>query len=138
MLSRPVIAILCKLSSIITFLGMASLIKITADRIPPGEAVFFRSFFAIPIIVGWLWIRKEIATGFKTENPLGHFWRGLVGTTAMGLYFTGLGLLPLPEVTAIGYATPLFIVILAAMFLAKLILADSLLAGKFSAAVFSA
>jgi drug/metabolite transporter (DMT)-like permease len=48
---------------------------------------------------------------------MGHFWRGLVGTSAMGLGFAGLGLLPLPEVTAIGYAAPLLVVIFAAMFL---------------------
>jgi len=34
-----------------------------------------------------------------------------------GVGFTGLGLLPLPEVTAIGYAAPLLVVIFAAMFL---------------------
>ena len=44
---------------------------------------------------------------------MGHVWRGLFGTAAMTLTFTGLGLLPLPEVTAIGYATPLFTVIFA-------------------------
>jgi drug/metabolite transporter (DMT)-like permease len=43
----------------------------------------------------------------------------LVGTTAMGLGFAGLGMLPLPEVTAIGYAVPLFVVIFAAMFLGE-------------------
>ncbi len=37
----------------------------------------------------------------------------------MGLGFAGLGLLPLPEVTAIGYAAPLFVVIFAAMFLGE-------------------
>jgi drug/metabolite transporter (DMT)-like permease len=42
-----------------------------------------------------------------------------VGTTAMGLGFTALGLLPLPEVTALGYAAPLLTVIFAAMFLGE-------------------
>jgi drug/metabolite transporter (DMT)-like permease len=37
----------------------------------------------------------------------------------MGLSFTGLGLLPLPEVTAIGYAAPILVVIFAAMFLGE-------------------
>jgi drug/metabolite transporter (DMT)-like permease len=37
----------------------------------------------------------------------------------MGLTFAGLGLLPLPEVTAIGYATPLFTVIFAALLLGE-------------------
>ena len=50
---------------------------------------------------------------------MGHLWRGLVGTTAMGLGFTALGLLPLPEVTALGYAAPLLTVIFAAMFLGE-------------------
>jgi drug/metabolite transporter (DMT)-like permease len=50
---------------------------------------------------------------------MGHLWRGLVGTTAMGLGFAALGLLPLPEVTAIGYAAPLLTVVFAAMFLGE-------------------
>jgi drug/metabolite transporter (DMT)-like permease len=37
----------------------------------------------------------------------------------MAMSFTALGLLPLPEVTAIGYATPLFVTIFAAMFLGE-------------------
>ena len=49
----------------------------------------------------------------------GHLWRGLVGTSAMGLGFTALGLLPLPEATALGYAAPLLTVIFAAMFLGE-------------------
>ena len=44
---------------------------------------------------------------------------GVVGTCAMGLGFAGLALLPLPEVTAIGYAAPLLTVVFAAMFLGE-------------------
>ena len=98
---------------------MASLIKATADSVPSGEAVFFRSFFALPVIFIWLLVRREFRTGLKTSNPMGHVWRGLAGTVAMGLGFTGLGMLPLPEVTAIGYAAPLLTVIFAAMFLGE-------------------
>jgi drug/metabolite transporter (DMT)-like permease len=98
---------------------MASLIKATSDHVPPGQAVFFRAFFALPVIVVWLACRHELTVGLKTANPMAHVWRGLVGTTAMGLMFTGLGLLPLPEVTAIGYAAPILVVIFAAMFLGE-------------------
>ena len=114
---QPLRGILFKTLSVCTFMAMASLIKAASAEVPPGQAVFFRSFFALPIILGWLAIRGELATGWKTSNPVGHFWRGLVGTSAMGLMFTGLGLLPLPEVTAIGYAAPLLVVVFAAMFL---------------------
>jgi drug/metabolite transporter (DMT)-like permease len=116
---RPLRGISLKIASVLVFITMAAMIKATAAHVPPGEAVFFRSLFAIPVIVVWLAFRRELATGLRTENPMGHVWRGVVGTTAMGLGFMGLGLLPLPEVTAIGYAAPLLTVIFAAMFLGE-------------------
>lgn len=118
---RPMRGILFKVASVVTFILMAALIKSVADRVPPGEVVFFRSFFAIPVILVWLGLRKELALGVGTKNPLGHFWRGLIGTSAMGLGFAGLAFLPLPEVTAIGYAAPLLTVIFAAMFLGEVV-----------------
>lgn len=114
---QPLRGILLKVMSVCVFVAMASLIKASSGHVPPGEAVFFRSFFAIPVIVVWLAYRRELRTGLKSANPMGHVWRGVIGTSAMGLGFAGLGLLPLPEVTAIGYAAPLLVVIFAAMFL---------------------
>src|SRR5690242_9269582 len=104
---NPLRGILLKLASVGVFVAMQALIKATSDTIPPGEAVFFRSTFAVPVILVWLASSQGLASGLRTANPLGHFWRGLMGTTAMGLGFAGLGLLPLPEVTALGYAAPL-------------------------------
>ena len=114
---NPLKGIALKLASVTMFVTMSSLIKATAGHVPPGEAVFFRSFFALPVILGWLWLRGDLATGLKVGSRMGHFWRGFVGTAAMGLMFTGLGILPLPEVTAIGFAAPILTVIFAAMFL---------------------
>ncbi|PZQ96704.1 MAG: EamA family transporter [Cereibacter sphaeroides] len=116
---RPLRGISYKIASVLVFTVMAVLIKAVADRVPPGEAVFFRSLFAIPVIMGWLAWRRELATGLRTVQPLGHVWRGVVGTSAMGLGFAGLAYLPLPEVTAIGYAAPLLTVVFAAMFLGE-------------------
>lgn len=116
---RPGLAVALKLSAIFLFTIMAALIKATSDAVPPGQAVFFRSFFAIPVILVWLALRGQLRNGLLTRNPMGHFWRGLLGTTGMGLTFAGLGLLPLPEVTAIGYATPIFTLILAALMLGE-------------------
>jgi drug/metabolite transporter (DMT)-like permease len=116
---RPLRGIAFKLASVLVFIVMASLIKATAAHVPAGQAVFFRSFFAMPVILVWLALRRELGTGLKTANPMGHLWRGVVGTLAMGLGFAGLGYLPLPEVTAIGYAAPLLTVVFAAMFLGE-------------------
>ena len=114
---HPLRGIIFKVMAVCLFMFMASFIKAASLEVPPGQAVFFRSFFALPVILGWLAMRGELRSGWKTPNPVGHFWRGLLGTSAMGLGFTGLGLLPLPEVTAIGYAAPLLVVVFASMFL---------------------
>ena len=113
----PIKGIALKLCSVVLFITMVSMIKATAQHVPVGEAVFFRSFFAIPVILGWLIARGDLRTGLKVKSKLGHFWRGFVGSLAMGMSFAGLGLLPLPEVTALGYAAPLLTVVFAAMFL---------------------
>jgi len=115
----PFRGIALKLMSVFLFAIMASCIKAAASHVPAGQAVFFRSFFAMPVILLWLAQRGDLRTGLQVQNPMGHFWRGFVGTAAMALGFAGLGLLPLPEVTAIGYVAPLLTVVFAAMFLGE-------------------
>lgn len=116
---NPTRGILLKLGSVILFVLMAALIKATAGAVPPGQQVFFRSAFAVPVILIWLIRRGELSEGLRVRDPMGHVWRGLIGTAAMGFGFAALGLLPLPEATAIGYAAPLLVVIFAAMFLGE-------------------
>lgn len=114
---RPLRGILMKLASVLVFIAMASLIKSVSDTMPAGQSVFFRSFFAIPVILVWLWLRGDLHKGVKTSRPGSHFLRALTGTASMGLQFAALGLLPLPEVTAIIFAAPLLVVILAVLIL---------------------
>ena len=109
--------ILLKLGSVVLFTGMAAILKATAVSVPPGEQMFFRSLFGVPLILAWLAWRGDLATGLRTRNPMSHALRGIIGTISMGCIFGGLGLLPFPEATALGYAMPLMIVIFAAMFL---------------------
>ncbi|MEO9819146.1 MAG: DMT family transporter [Paracoccaceae bacterium] len=117
--NRPGFAIALKLVAVFLFMVMAAMIKIATESVPPGEAVFFRSLFAMPIILIWVLQRGELRKALIPNNFVGHVWRGLFGTSAMGLTFAGLALLPLPEVTAIGYATPMFTVVLAALLLGE-------------------
>ncbi|MFO1106144.1 MAG: DMT family transporter [Amaricoccus sp.] len=116
---NPLRGIGLKILSVVVFTAMAICIKAAQPHVPPGQTVFFRSFFALPVILVWLGLTQNLRHGLATANPMGHVWRGLVGTTAMALGFTALGLLPLPEATALGYAAPLLTVIFAAMFLGE-------------------
>lgn len=114
---QPFKAITLKLASVVVFITMASMIKATADEVPTGQAVFFRSAFAMPVLIGWLAWRGDLSTGLKVNSPIGHVLRGFIGASAMGMNFVALGLLPLPEVTAIGFAAPLMTVAFAAILL---------------------
>ncbi len=113
---------------------MFALIKATSQDVPPGEAVFFRSLFALPVLIVWLILRGDFPQKLKARDPMGHVWRGLMGTFAMASGFFAIGLLPLPEVVAIGYAAPLLVTMLAAMFLGekiRLVRLSALLLGFF-------
>ena len=116
---NPTRGIIFKISALALFAVMASLIKAASANVPSWEAAFFRNFFGMLIIVGWMLRRGELRGGIRTTNPMGHFWRGIIGTSAMMMGFAALGLLPLPEVTAIGFASPLLTVLFAAMFLGE-------------------
>jgi drug/metabolite transporter (DMT)-like permease len=113
---NPMRGIALKLSSVAVFVVMSALIK-ASGQVPPGQIAFFRSFFAIFPILGFLAFNGQLKTAFKTSYPIGHFWRGIVGVAAMVCGFYALTQLPLPEVTAFGFASPLFVVLLSAIFL---------------------
>ncbi|MEV8468714.1 DMT family transporter [Fluviibacterium sp. DFM31] len=115
---QPFRGILYKLIAVLSFVIMASLVKAAAaEGVPPGEAVFFRSFFALPVILAWVIWQGKLQGALRVKSPTAHVLRGVVGTAAMGLGFAGLAYLPLPEAIALGYTMPLLVVIFAAMFL---------------------
>ncbi len=114
---NPLHGIALKLVSVVLFVVMQSLVK--AAGVPPGQATFFRSFFALPVILVWLAASRQLGSGIRVVHPLGHLWRGLVGTGAMAFGFAALAHLPLPEVMALGYTAPLLTVIFAALFLGE-------------------
>lgn len=116
---RPLRGIAMKLGSVTLFMAMYALIKATSGRVPAGEAVFFRSAFAMPSILVWLLARGDFPTGLRVVSPFGHLLRGVLGAAAMGFYFAGLGFLPLPEITAISYGAPLLTIVFAALFLGE-------------------
>ncbi len=113
------IGIALKLASVLLFTVMAACIKAAREVVPVGEAVFFRSFFALPPILIWAAARGTLADAFRVASPSAHLSRGVVGVGAMAAGFAALGLLPLPEAIAIGYAAPLMATALAALMLGE-------------------
>ncbi|MEP4766299.1 MAG: DMT family transporter [Roseibium sp.] len=109
----PLIGIALKLASTVAFFVMVTALKISAERVPIGELVFARNFFGLFPVLLMVGFRGELGLAFRTENPKGHLTRAAIGMTAMVCSFTAFHLLPLPDATAIGFAIPLFVVVLA-------------------------
>lgn len=117
---NPLLGIGLKVGSVCAFMGMATAIKY-AGQVPAGQIVFFRSFFAMLPICAYLLATRQFLGAWKTDRPLGHVMRGMVGVTAMTLGFYGLTRLPLPDAIAIGYARPLVTVIFGAVLLGEVV-----------------
>ena len=116
---RPLLGVALKVASAFTFTLMVTTVKLLDGRLPAGELVFARSLIGlVPVLLMVMW-RREFATAFKTSLPFGHAVRALVGVSAMGLWFTALSMLPLPDATAISYAAPLLTIVLAAVLLGE-------------------
>jgi drug/metabolite transporter (DMT)-like permease len=101
------------------FTVMGAQVRYIGLRVPIGEVVFARSLFALLPLLVWLIWRGEIRTALRTKRPWRHVTRGVSGVIALVANFAGLARLPLAEATAIGFATPLFTVVLAAIFLGE-------------------
>jgi len=114
--AKVIMGIWLKIISVILFVAMTGVLK-SVPHVPVGEMVFFRSLIGlVPIFLFYHW-RGELKGAFYTDNIIGHFWRGFFGISSMVCIFYSVILLPLPEAIAIGYATPLILVILCAILL---------------------
>jgi drug/metabolite transporter (DMT)-like permease len=81
-----------------------------------AEALFWRQFLTVPAILAWLAWQGQVSR-LGTRRLGTHARRAVVGTTGMLFTFGAPLLLPLAESTALGFTTPLFAVMLAALFL---------------------
>jgi drug/metabolite transporter (DMT)-like permease len=114
---KPFLGISLKVLSAFVFTLMSAGLKQVSADYPTGELVFFRSAFAIVPLIAWLSWRGDLIDAIRTDNVPGHFLRGIIGSCGMFSGFVALAYLPLHDTIAIGYATPLIVVVLAAVIL---------------------
>jgi drug/metabolite transporter (DMT)-like permease len=107
------------LASTFAFTVMSAFIRSLGERIPVGEVAFARSLFALIPLVAVLHWRGELHEAFVLHKPIRHVTRAIAGIGSMFCNFASLARLPLADMTAIGFITPLFNVALAAIFLGE-------------------
>lgn len=116
---NPLLGIALRIGAATCFALMATLIKLGYQAgATTVEMAFYRFVFGLPPLLVWVaWTRN--AGVWRTERPFAHMWRVAIGLTTMMLAFAALFYLPLAESTTIGFAAPLFAVMLSALVLSE-------------------
>jgi drug/metabolite transporter (DMT)-like permease len=115
MTEAMLIGVLLKTLSTLAFTAMSIGVRAAAPSCPVAEIVFFRSAFALVVLLGWLRLSGGLPGHLVTRRPFGHLGRGLSGSAGMFANFLSLSLLPLADATAYFYASPIFVTLIAAL-----------------------
>lgn len=115
---RPVLGIALKLASLVLFSGMTLCVKLLGPATPSGQTIFVRGVISAVVLTLIAWRTNRLHL-LKTANWRGHAMRSLSGTVSMFCLFTALTMIPLADVTAITFTAPLFITVLAMVFLGE-------------------
>ncbi|HJO97558.1 MAG TPA: DMT family transporter [Rhodospirillales bacterium] len=99
------------------FTAMAGIIRYVSADIHPFEIAFFRALFGLILMAPWF-LRLGVAS-VRSRRVGMHVCRALFMLGAAMAWFTAISLMPIAEVTALTFTTPLFASLGAALFLAE-------------------
>lgn len=99
------------------FSTMHALVRDVTQTLHPFEVAFFRQFFGLFALAPWF-IRYGLAP-LHTKRLGLHAMRAGVNVVAMLAFYYALSLVPLAQVSALGFSVPIFTAILAVVFLGE-------------------
>lgn len=97
------------------FVLLNTLSRYLTTQIDPMQSQFLRYFCGLVVMLPLVW-RSGLAA-YRPRHIGGQFVRGLVHTAALGLWFVALPHISLADMTALGFTTPIFIMLGAWLFL---------------------
>lgn len=107
------------LAASILFSTMSAAVKTVGARLDIFQIAFFRCLIGLLVILPFM-VRAGPHV-FKTRRPVLHVVRSLTGLVAMFCGFYAITHLPLADATAITFAKPLFMIVLAVLFLGEIV-----------------
>ena len=115
--SRPLVGILWMLLTGLCFVAVTALVKLLGPRIPAVESVFLRYVIGLILLLPLLGRLKLGEIPPRLHLLFGA--RGLVHAVGAGFWFFAMARIPLAEVTAMNYLSPVYVTIGAALFLGE-------------------
>ncbi|PZU48890.1 MAG: EamA/RhaT family transporter [Sphingomonas sp.] len=118
MLSGPRLGIALRTVAAVSFSVMGALFKLAAETgdASAAEMLFYRAAVGIPVLLVWVLTGPGLAQ-LGTKRPFMHAGRALLGNAAILCTFQALTMLPLAEITTIGFMAPVFATILSFLIL---------------------
>jgi drug/metabolite transporter (DMT)-like permease len=115
--SRPGLGILWMVVTGLLFVGVTALVKMMGTRIPAAESAFLRYVLGLMFFVPMLGTLRRASI---TPRLLGLFGlRGAVHTIGVVCWFFAMARIPIADVTAMNYLSPIYVTLGAALFLGE-------------------
>jgi len=108
---------LLMLAATLAFAVAGVLIKQVAASLPNEMVVFFRNLIGLLVLAPWFLGRGP--RYFATRHLGNHFLRAFTGVIAMYCYFYAIANMPLAEAVLLNYTAPLFIPLVALLWLSE-------------------
>ena len=115
--SRPVAGIFWMAFTGLMFVAVTAVVKHIGSDVPAAQAAFLRYVLGLVFLLPMI---KSIMAAHLTPRQKRLFWfRGLVHTLAVILWFFAMARIPIAEVTAMNYLSPVYVTLGAALFLGE-------------------
>ena len=109
--------IVLMVASMLCFGVMNNCVRYLSISIPTEQVVLLRNVVALTLLT--IWIFPQGVAPLRTNRIWSHIGRSTLGAVSMHTWFYSLGHMPLAEATALSFTTPIFVTIMAILFLGE-------------------
>jgi uncharacterized membrane protein len=99
----------------ITLCGLNVVLRLLSEDLPTFQVQFMRYFMGLVAVLPWVF--RDGLAAYRTRSLSGQLVRGAVHASGLFLWFAALPLIPFSELIAIGFTSPIFIMIGAVIWL---------------------
>ncbi len=114
-LDPTVQGLLWSMAAGLCFVLLNTMTRYLTTQIPPLQSQFLRYLCGVIVLLPLVW--RSGYAAWKPRHVGGQFVRGFVHTTGLAIWFTAIPHISLADTTAIGFTTPIFIMLGAWIFL---------------------
>ena len=115
--SKPILGVFWMVVTGLMFVGVTAVVKHVGSDVPAAQAAFLRYVLGLVFLLPMI---KPILAAHLTTRQKKLFWtRGAVHTLAVILWFFAMARIPIAEVTAMNYLSPVYVSLGAALFLGE-------------------